>query len=151
MLDHVPVPTPETDMAKQPTQPSLEDLSPRELEALIERATALKTEKKAETIQALRARWQDEAEEAGITLSEVFPPSQPPSKPRQTTPREPGTRTPARIKYRFPDDTEWSGKGRIPLGARSYLIKEGVTLKDSGFFEDLDAGKAALEKFLIPE
>jgi DNA-binding protein H-NS len=150
MLTTDSVETLETDMAKAP-QLNLEDMNGAQLQELIQKAQALKEERKAEKVQELRSRWAAECEEEGIALSDIFPPAQPPSKPRQKAEREPGTRTPARVKYRFPDDTEWSGKGRIPLGARSFLKNAGATIKESGFFEDLELGKLALQKFTVAE
>lgn len=39
-------------------------------------------------------------------------------------------RKPARIKYRFPDGTEWTGKGSPKLAVKAYLESVGETLDD---------------------
>lgn len=129
MLSEPPVPTLETDMAKAP-QNSLEGMTGRELEELIQKAQTLKQERKAATIQTLREKWQAEAEDEGLELREVFPPPAPPKAPRE--PREPGTRTPARIKYRHPDDPSltYTGRGRLPNWMAEDMEKTSKTKDD---------------------
>ena len=134
--------TSEDTMAKAPTL-DLEAMSGKQLEELIQKAAALKEERKAETIQSLRVKIQAMMEDEGLSLTEVFPPAQPTparGRPRSTD----GTRAPAKDKYKFPDGSSWTGKGRLSNVARQYLVQDGVDL------EDKEAMRDGLSKYLIP-
>lgn len=134
------------DMAKLP---DINDLTGKQLAELIDKARQLQLDRYDEKKQQLRNKWAAEADAEGITLGDIFPPARGRSQPRQSVAGQPGTRTPARDKYRFPDGTTWSGKGRIPMLARPYLDKDGIKFTDTGFFKDKDAGNVVLQKYLI--
>ena len=66
-----------------------------------------------------------------------------------TRKRGDGTRTPAKAKYKLPDGSEWSGKGRLPLSLRAALDGAAGYDPDEAKFESKEARDEALKKFLI--
>lgn len=52
--------------------PDISKLSPKELEALIDRASQQKTETKRKTIETLRGEWKKQAEAEGLTIDDVL-------------------------------------------------------------------------------
>lgn len=63
-------------------------------------------------------------------------------KPQDLFGAEPNRRSPAKIKYRFPDGSTWTGKGRMPIAAKAYL--EGVDADD-----DKEARDQALAQYMV--
>ena len=129
------------DMAKQP---DLSELNTKQLKKVIEEAQARLKEIEATELLDVRKRLNEWVAESGFPLDVILGGQKASGKAKGKD-----GRTPARDKYSFPDGTKWSGKGRIPLTARPHLEKDGVSFTDSGFFEDKDAGKKALERYLI--
>lgn len=86
----------------------LKKMSIPELQKMAEDALKLAEEKKASAKQELAASITKQIEEAGFTFDEVFP-----SRAAKSTK---GTRAPAEIKYRHPEDPTltWTGRGRKP-------------------------------------
>ena len=127
------------------TKKELEALSGKQLKKLLEDAAALQVERKEGRLQELRAKWTTEAEEEGFTMMEVIGIR----KEDGRKPKTDGSRSPAKMKYRLPDGSAWSGKGRIPRALRDALKgAEGYSEKDSSF-DGKEARNKALEKFLI--
>ena len=130
---------------KMVTKKELEGMTGKQLQKLIAEVQALQMERRAGRIQELRQKWAAEAEEEGFTVIEVLGIR----KENGRKPKGDGTRAPAKMKYRLPDGTEWSGKGRLPLALRDALKgTEGYSEKDASF-DSKEARAKALEKYLI--
>ena len=92
-------------------------MSGKQLQKLIADAQALQAERKAGRIQELKQKWTAEAEEEGFNLLEILGNR----KDNGRKSKADGNRSPAKMKYRLPDGSEWSGKGRIPRTLREAL------------------------------
>lgn len=99
-------------MAKNP----LDSMSLEEIQKYMER-------RKANQINELRAKWETEAAEHGLTFFDVIG-----GRPGIVTAL---TRTPAPIKYRNPDDASdvWSGRGVPPKRWAFLYDKDGKPIK----------------------
>lgn len=127
----------------------LTDLSGKALQKLIADATALQQERRDGTIQEIRERWQKEAEEEGLSVLDILGIKQEQPIAKRGRPKGNGARTPAKAKYRLPDGTDWSGKGRLPLTLRDALKgSEGYSEEDASF-DSKEARAAALAPYLI--
>ena len=125
--------------------PEITELSGKQLNQLIESAEKLLKQRKATKIQEYRDKIAAELGEEGISIAEVFGTA---PKPRGR-PKGDGSRSPAKMKYRLPDGTEWSGKGRLPVVLRDALKgAEGYSENDASF-DSKEARAKALEKYLI--
>ena len=91
-------------------------LSAAELRAVLAEGEAMLRGKQEEAKVALRAKWQVEAQENGLTLDEVLAVranSGAGRKPRKEAgDKEAGDKLPA--KFRGPNGEAWSGRGRLP-------------------------------------
>ena len=99
-------------MAKQvSTIPNLNNLSAKQLDQLMEKVHVLQIDRRAGKAQELRAKWQAEAEEEGLTFSEVVG-----GKPQRTARngKSNGARGTVMMKYQNPKNPseQWSGRGR---------------------------------------
>ena len=128
-----------------PRLPEINNLTGRQLNHLIENAQILLAERKATKIQEYRTKLAEELGEEGISIAEVFGAA---SKTRGR-PKGEGTRTPARAKYRLPDNSLWSGKGRLPLALREALKGSEGYSEDTATFDTKEARNKALEQYLI--
>src|SRR5437868_4811470 len=99
---------PETTMAVKSAD--LKGMNSKQLQKLIDDARAMQDEHRAADIQETREKWTKEAEELGLSISEILgiKTGNGKGKPKD------GSRSPAKDKYKLPDGTLWSGKGKIP-------------------------------------
>lgn len=102
----------------------LDAMTVPELEELIEAARDRIDQKRTEARATLRARLEEMAANAGLTLEEVVAPAMPAKVSRQ--PRQ-GTGKPIPPKYRTPNGDTWSGRGRMPKWAAA-IVAEGGSL-----------------------
>lgn len=133
----------ETPMAV--TKKDLEGLSGKQLKKLLEDAAALQAERREGRIQELRQKWSTEAEEEGFSIIEVLGIQKPDGRGRKAA----SGRSPAKPKYRLPDGSEWSGRGRIPIILREKLEGTKGWDAETGNFTDADAREEGLRPFLL--
>lgn len=103
----------------------IDSLSLKELIVLLSEVEAEIPEKKKTEIEALRARLESIAAEAGYTLAEVVGGR----RGKRIAAAGPGT---VAVKYRNPDNPAetWSGRGRTARWLAEKLKKRGVKLED---------------------
>lgn len=109
--------------------PDLDDFTVQQLTALIEAAEAKRREKQAEAKAEMLARWQQEAEEAGLSMDAVLRGSAPPAEPRPGRKPRKDQGMPLPPKYRGPNGEEWTGRGRMPKWLQA-LEAEGKIRED---------------------
>lgn len=104
-------------MAK--TEPKLDEMSVRELRELRQRIETAITERSKIERQELKAKMAALADEAGLSLDEIFGNAK-------------GPRGKVAVKYRNPDnpDETWTGRGRQPKWLAEKLAKRGVHKED---------------------
>lgn len=145
MLDTIEEPMARKPDEERPLQlDQLERLTGKQLLVVIEKCQQLLGERKATKLQELRERWQAEAEEEGLMLTDLFPPAA--RAPRKAAD---GTRRPAELKYRLPSGKLWGGRGRLPLEAREALAGLEGFDPETGTFDPPELRAEALKRFLI--
>jgi DNA-binding protein H-NS len=87
----------------------LKEMSAAQLRELIANAQTELLVKQESAKSDLRAKWQAEAEEAGLTLDAVTAVGGGKAKPRKAM-----SGSSVAVKYRGPNGEEWSGRGRSP-------------------------------------
>lgn len=95
----------------------LKAMSAAELRQLIEDAQAELVTKQDAAKAELRAKWEKEAAEAGLSIQAVLPLSGGRSESGKRPKKGGDTADGARqlpVKYRGPNGEEWSGRGRLP-------------------------------------
>lgn len=98
----------------------LNNLSPKELQALIDNANARMHEAHANQVRTVRAKIDAVLKSAGLTIGEVYP-----TRGGKKAADRKGTVAP---KYRNPNGPDtWSGRGRAPVWFAQALKKRGVT------------------------
>lgn len=109
---------------------NLSELSATELEDLINRAEAIKTEKRMREIEDFKARVTEEAKDYGVVVTFEFRGQ---SVKKARSPRRPSSGTPHK-KLRHPDDATktYSGRGPTPNWLKDLRAagKDGVPVED---------------------
>lgn len=111
-------------MVKNPENMSRDELleQKRKIDELLE-------SQRADTIDQLRAKWEQEAQDAGLSFFDVIGKS----KPKAVTHALKGTTVPP--KYRDKDGNEWTGRGQIPKVWKDLTldeVKERFTISTEG-------------------
>ncbi|WP_149535757.1 H-NS histone family protein [Siccirubricoccus phaeus] len=84
----------------------------QELIALRDEIEAKLLELQAEAKATMLAKWQSEAEAAGLSVKEILATQAPPATPDRKS-RKPSTKG-APVTHRGPNGETWSGRGRLP-------------------------------------
>lgn len=95
----------------------LKAMSAAELRQLIEDAQGELVAKQEAAKAELRAKWEREAADAGLSIQAVLPLSGSRSESSKRAKKSGDTAEGARqlpVKYRGPNGEEWSGRGRLP-------------------------------------
>ena len=111
MSEHADTPT--TRHSKRGASVDLKGMSAAELHTLITEAEAELKGKQEAAKTELRAKWQAEAEAAGLSLEAIMPSVAPTAPARGRKPRK-DAGAPLAAKFRGPNGEEWSGRGRLP-------------------------------------
>ncbi|AGG90116.1 H-NS family nucleoid-associated regulatory protein [Rhodanobacter denitrificans] len=121
----------------------LNNLSPKELQALIANANARMHEAHANQVRAVRAKIDAMLQSAGLTINEVYP-----TRGGKKSATKKGTVAPKYLNPNGPDT--WSGRGRAPVWFSEALKKRGVTAESlligGGAKKAATAKKATVKK-----